>query len=175
MQPKESSFQGEEVYSYQFLGGTNNVYSFITVSGLVYEVRFKPTGYIFGEADFSSYVFEFSLLLVHKPEGPVKIASDMRIPNTVVLIFLNFFGRQSKNICLYICDSSDFKQNVRKRKFDRWFADYNNGNFTKLDETLLDKDGTEFPVSLIMRLDNPYRKEVADAFFELAASINNEK
>lgn len=175
MQPKELSFQDDEFYSHRFLGGPNHVYSFITVSGVVYEVRFKPTGYIFGEVDFAPCVFEFSLLLVHKPKGPVKIASDLRIPNTVIRIFLYFFEQHSRNVCIYICDSSDLKQNVRKRKFDRWFDDYNNGDFTKLNEKLVAADGTEFPVSLIMRVDHPQRKEIADAFFELASNLNDEK
>lgn len=175
MQPKELPFQSSEFYSFRFLGGTNNVYTFITAYNVVYEVRFKPTGYLFEDAPFAPHVFEFSLLLLQKPEAAVKITTDVIIPNTVVVIFLHFFQRQLENICIYICDSSDFKQHVRKKKFDRWFAEYNNGDYLKIDEKLVDADGTEFPVSLILRQDNPFKTLVFEAFTGLVAKIKDEK
>lgn len=165
----------EDYYSFRFIGGGNNAYSFVTAYGVIYEVRFKPTGYIFGDAPFAPYVFEFSLLMTYKPAERIKIASDLQIPKTVISILIDFFKEESKLVSLYICDSSDFKQLVRKRKFDRWFLDYNNGDYIKSDQKLVDRDGTEFPVAIILRRDNPYRSEISDAFFELATHLNNEK
>lgn len=176
MQLKELPFKNEEFYSFKFLGGINNVYSLITIHEVVYEIRFKPSGYIFKEQPpFAKYVFEFSLLMVHRPEGKMKIASDHRIPKTVFVIFLDFFKRHFENICIYICDSSDSKQFVRKKKFDRWYNDYNTGGFSKLDEVLKDSSENQYPVSIILRSNNSFKLEVFKAFSELVKETNNEK
>jgi len=169
-------FENNEFYSYKFLNGINNVYSFITIHGVVYEIRFKPSGYIFKEKpSFAKYIFEFSLQLIYRPEGKIKIASDHRIPKTVLVIFLDFFKRHFENICIYICDSSDSKQFVRKKKFDRWYNDYNIGGFSKLDETFKDRSGNQYPVSIILRSNNSFKLEVFKAFSELVKKTNNEK
>lgn len=76
---------------------------------------------------------------------------------------------------IYICDSSDFKQHVRKRKFDQWFTQYNQGFFVKVDEQIKDIDGAYYPVAIIMKPSNPYRLQVFEAFVKLADSYNNDK
>lgn len=147
MQKKELSLPGYEYYEYVFEGGINNLYSFQTWCGVVYEIKFKPSPYIFGEDSvFAPYVYEFSILISYKPEGVIKLASDKLIPNTVVTIFLDFYKNNDNNVCIYICDSSDSKQHVRKRKFDLWFLQFNKGDFIKIDEKFIDRDGTEYPV-----------------------------
>lgn len=47
-------------YDYFFLSGTNNSYVFETSVGIVYEIKFKPTTYLFDESYiFSKLVYEF--------------------------------------------------------------------------------------------------------------------
>ena len=176
MPQKELLLKDDEFYSFEFLGGVNNVYNFITVHEVVYAIKFKPSAYIFPQhVSFAEYIFEFSLILIFRPEGKLKIASDHRIPKTVLAIFFNFFERCSNNVCVYICDSSDSKQFVRKKKFDRWYNDFNTGGFSKLDEVLIDSKGGQYPVAVILKSNNPFKLEVFKAFSELVVKTNNEK
>ncbi len=176
MQQKELPLKNEEFYSFEFLGGINNDYNFITIHEVVYAIKFKPSAYIFTQhTSFAEYIFEFSLLLISRPEGKFNIASDQRIPKTVLAIFLNFFERCSNNICVDICDSSDSKQFVRKKKFDRWYNNFNPGGFSKLDEVLIDSEGVQYPVAVILKSNNPFKLEVFKAFSELVLKTNNEK
>ncbi len=176
MPQKELLLNDDEFYSFKFTGGINNVYNFITINDVFYEVRFKPSGYIFPQPSvFAKYIFEFALILVSHPNDQTKTPSDRRIPKTVFLIFLNFFERCSDNICVYICDSSDSKQFVRKKKFDQWYNDFNTGGFSKLDETFFDSSGGRYPVSVVLKANNPFKLEVFKAFSDLVIRENNEK
>ena len=53
---------------------------------------------------------------------------------------MNFYSRKNNAISIYICESSDGKELVRKRKFDQWFQEYNDDTFIKIDKNLIDKN-----------------------------------
>lgn len=58
MQNEESTYPNQK-YSFSFLGEIDNIYSFQTQNGYVYEVLFRPTPYLFGaESLYSSFVYE---------------------------------------------------------------------------------------------------------------------
>ncbi len=152
-------------YKFIFGGGLSNSYFFETFDGVIYQIKFKPTPYLFGEqqTEISENVFEFSILVEFNP-NPKLSAADKKIGKTAVAIFLDFYQKNGNSISVYICDSSDGKQLIRKRKFDQFF---------KIDEFLVDKKNNRFPISLILSKSNPYRLEIFEAFLEM--SINNKK
>lgn len=121
--PKEESLYPEkfEQYEFELEDENQNLYSFQTSNGALYNVRFKPSPYVFGEESiFAPYLYELIVELAGN-ELPPK-GKDKLMPFTVYAIFLDFYKRNGEaNICLYICDSSDGRQMVRARKFVYWF------------------------------------------------------
>jgi hypothetical protein len=86
---------------------------------------------------------------------------------------MDFYSRKNNAISVYICESSDGKELVRKRKFDQWFQEYNDDTFVKVDKNLIDKNNNKFPVCLIISKSNPYEGLIFKAFVHL--SLNNQK
>ncbi len=161
-------------YKFYFEGGQNNSYYFETKDGIIYEIVFKFTPYLFEvkNTEITENTFEFSILQSFNPNLK-NSSNDKKIGATVVAIFMDFYLRKNKIISIYICDSSDGKELARKRKFDQWFLEYNNGIFIKVDEILIDRYNKKFPISLILSNSNPYRAEIFEAFVQIAA--NNKK
>jgi hypothetical protein len=162
------------LYNYYFEGGQNNSYFFETKGELIYEIIFKPTPYLFEleNIEIIENTFEFSILL--KYNANLKLPSnDRKIGATIVAIFMDFYSRKNNAISIYICESSDGKELVRKRKFDQWFQEYNDDTFIKIDKNLIDKNNNKFPVSLIISNSNPYEEQIFKAFVHL--SLNNPK
>ena len=172
MKKEEYIFQG---YEFSFENGADNSYIFQIVAGIIYEIKFKPSPYLFSNALFANYTYEFSLALIYKPPDYINLP-DILLAPTVINIFLDFYNRfDNNNITVYICDSLDYKQHVRKRKFDTWFNEYNKGMFVKLDEEIKDTDGIEYPVAIIIKPLNPYRQQIFEAFISLIDSYNDGK
>ena len=163
-------------YNYFFKGGFNNSYFFETGDGVVYEITFKPTPYLFGTEKiiFSDLIFEFSILVEFNPNKEFP-ATDHKIGATSANIFNNFYLKKGNAVTVYICDSSDDKQSIRKRKFDIWFSKYNDVKFFKIDKTLVDKNKKRFPISLILLDSNPFKIEIINSFTSLIADNNNDK
>ncbi len=161
-------------YPFYFGGGKHNSYYFETNNGVHYEIKFKETPYLFKNfpKEISKYVFEFAILVEYNPTSKMP-PEDKKIGATVVAVFLDFYSKYDNPISIYICDSSDGKEFIRKRKFDQWFAEFNNFNFVKVDEVIADKENNKFPISLIISKSNPNRTAIIDAFIEIA--INNAK
>jgi hypothetical protein len=172
MQKEELSFQ-KNSYAFEFAGGNNNIYLFETASGIQYEVQFKPSPYIFDKAElFASFIYEF-VLLVRENANPI-IESDKRVPFTIVHIILDFYKNNDNNVCIYICDSSDGKQLARARKFNYWFSYFNEGGFIQMTEVFKDRDGTIYPIGMILKVKNAFRAQIVEAFANLVSEYDKE-
>ena len=163
-------------YNYYFEGGQNNSYFFETNKGVVYRITFKPTPYLFGKekTKLSESIFEFSVLIEFNPNEKLP-ANDLKIGLTTAAIFSDFYLKKGDAITIYICESSDNKEAIRKRKFDIWFSKYNDIRFFKIDKILIDNKKKRFPISLIMTDSNPYRNEIMDLFSKLVTENNENK
>ena len=143
-----------EPYPFRFIGGKSNSYLFDSDSGVTYEIKFVPSGYLWETAPFfKDYTFEFIIAILEKNTGK-NPPLDKRIPITIGLIFEDFF-QNDKNIAIYICDSSDNKQAIRFRKFNDWFVSLKNRAYVKMDLQIPDEKEVYIYTSLIMRGDNP--------------------
>lgn len=154
-------------YKYIFGSGHNNSYFFETINKIVYEIKFKPSPYLFAENEFSELIYEFVITVTLNNSGK-NPPLDNQVSDTIAEIFREFFIANSKNVCIYICDSSDNRQDIRRKKFDQWFYKYQNDSFIKLDEILVDTNQNRYPVSMIVLKRNPYIKEIIAAFIELS-------
>ena len=162
-------------YNFEFIGGINNSYTVLTKSDVVYEIKFKPSNYLLEIEDFQNeLVFEFVIEVLYKPEN-VALTLDKLIGPTLNIIFKKFYESFQESVTVYICDSSDGKQYVRKKKFDHWFEEFNDNSFIKLDDIVLDADRNEFPVSFILKKDNRKFYEILDALTNTVSSNNQSK
>jgi hypothetical protein len=172
MQKEESSFQA---YDFEYKGGDNNDYTFQTGNGISYSITFKPTFYLFGEDSvFSKNTFEFSIIILINPTEKTP-PLDKAIPPTIASIFKDFYENAPETIAIYICDSLDGRQFLRKRKFDDWFQYYKGKLFIKIDSGFKETDGTQYPVSLIIKETHPFRTQIFDEFLNVVNGYNADK
>lgn len=94
-------------------------------------------------------------------------ATDERIGQTIVKVFRIFFSR-IENVAVYVCDNSDKRHLVRKRKFDFWFWKYNDGTLIKEDGVAVVED-MEILNSLLIHRSHPRCAEIIFAFKALNA------
>ena len=164
-------------YSYFFLGGLNNSYFFETVNDIIYEIKFKPSSYLFNyhiNLDIADLVFEFVIGIAEKPAN-LKPPLDKKISLTVAHIFHDFFNKNNNVISIYFCDSSDAKQEVRMKKFNQWWYQLKAPTYIKVDEVLVDSKKHEYPISMILRNMNPYKMEIIEAFLAIVQEQNSNK
>jgi hypothetical protein len=151
-----------------------NIYLFDTDNQISYLIYFKPTPYILGDENlvYADNIFEFIIQLASQNDQDIKVPYDSIVGDTIAFIVKDFFNQNNELITIYVCDSSDNRQLVRAKKFNDWFYKYYDGTLSKLDEKILDKNGTLFPFSLIIRSDNPYKGEILDKFSDLALAYS---
>lgn len=163
------------LYSYDFAGGENNSFVFVTKIGIAYEIKFKPSDYInLFDAEVSKYIFEFIIKVAINETGK-NPPLDVNVSETIAAIFQEFILKHNNNIAIYICDSSDGRQELRQKKFNEWYDKYNDATFAKMNEVLFDSKGNRFLITMILQNKNPRRLEIIDAFLRLADENNDEK
>lgn len=58
---KENSFDLSDAYDFDFKGGDNNAYLFETDSGIRYQVKFVPSGYLWeSNPSYADHTHEFA-------------------------------------------------------------------------------------------------------------------
>ena len=152
------------IYTYIFEGGLKNSFFFETDFGLIYEIKFKPSSYIFENFNKDN-IYEFVIELALNPIDNIPL--DKKISPTVAAIFNEFMKQNDYNACVYICDSSDGKQDIRRRKFNDWFYKYQNDDFVKIDEKLKDEGDKLYPISFVVNARHPDLKEIISSFIDL--------
>ncbi|MFN4145073.1 MAG: DUF6169 family protein [Runella sp.] len=162
-------------YKFKFAGGNYNSYFFVTHKGIVYEVKFRESGYIFDNfPEVQEDTFEFLIEIIENPLGKV-IPFDNLMRNTIAAILIDFFQNHQR-VVVYVCDTSDARGVARFRKFNSWFETHPASRFFgKYNITLMDIDGMVFHASAIMRIDNPSAAQIITKFNELALRYQNPK
>ena len=161
------------IYEFVFVGGVNNSYGFVTSNAITYEVKFKPSDYLFNEPIVDDSVFEFVIQIAENPTGK-RPPLDKRIAPTIAAIFNEFF-QVHKRVVVYICDTSDSKATARHRKFNQWFEAFRGLAYFKLDLGVDDLDGTTYYTSLIFRADNPNTVLIIQAYKQLIDGYAGQK
>ncbi|MFN3851857.1 MAG: DUF6169 family protein [Spirosomataceae bacterium] len=161
------------LYDFIFTGGENNIYVFETDKGIVYNVKFKPTDYFFPAGSlYNKHTFEFIIEVVINPSGR-NPPQDKLTPSTISAIFEDFYRRNDRTITIYICDSSDSRQEARMKKFTIWYDAFNfDSRYFKIDIKLKDKVGIVYPISILLRTDNPHRLEIIEQFDKVISGYN---
>lgn len=160
-------------YDFEFQGDYNNTYIFETDYKVLYDVKFKPSFYLFEESSpFSRFAYELVIAVVEQPND--KVPSDPLIAFTIAAIVKNFFQFKER-IILYICETSDRRHKARYRKFSAWFDEFNDKTLLKIESMIPDKDGITYFNALIIRRDNPEKERIIEAFKKLSGDYSEEK
>lgn len=161
---------------YFFEQSEANPASFIfkTSFGLLYEIKFQHTPYLFvDEPEFSNDIYELSVILAEGSQ--TKTPPDPAIATTVLAICVAFIEQIGHPIFLFICDSRDGRQAVRARTFDRWFKEAKATRIAKFDGSFPDGQGVDLHISFILQIDHPYYREAVAAFADLIYVYNQPK
>lgn len=151
----------------------DNTFAFETGWGSIYEVKFVGSGYLFpNDPDLDQSIFELLIKLVANRAGQ-SAPPDPRIPPTIAAIFRRFLDDKNERVIVYVCDSSDGRQRMRARKFDGWFHLFKGTTYLKVDGGIVDKEGITYDTSIILRVDNPDKLRIFEAFYTLLADAND--
>ena len=132
-------------------------YCFYTDYGVSYSISF-----IKDDLFISNETVQFIIANLNNRKSP----RDTKLRDTIMAIVEEFF-QTNESILLYICETGDGKQAMRKRLFEYWLStyDYKSG-FSILSSSLIDADGIWNFASIIVRNDNPHLKEITSEFME---------
>ena len=119
--PKLKNVVLHSLHPYDFRKTDDATYYFETDNGLKYRSYFIEIPSTF----YTLYSFSFD-----KEEGSV--AYDKRVKDTIVTILADFFDADNY-ILGYTCDVTDGREMARKRLFDSWFKQENDGSLRKID------------------------------------------
>jgi Family of unknown function (DUF6169) len=139
-------------------------YSFTSVAGTSYLCYFIPYDYLFTNYPLiAPYIYSFNLDVEKgkSKEQPL----DERIGITIAKIIKDYL-LNNDNAVVYICDSSDYREHLRKRKFDTWFRKNDDGTIIKIDRKINISESVLFN-SLLIHKDNPFKNSFIEAFIEL--------
>ena len=109
------------LHPYNFKKADDATYYFETENGLKYKAYF---------IEFSSSFYKLFSFSFDKEEGFG--AYDPRVKDTIVSVLRDFFDVEN-HVLGYTCDVTDGREMARKRLFDRWFEQENDGSLRKID------------------------------------------
>ena len=152
------------------LDRNNQIYSFTTASHIEYQLVFIDASLYFSGTTTEELISKIYTLNIDKVGGG-KAITDTEVQKTVECIASHFF-EDSENSLVYVCDTADNKQEARRRKFNKWFNDYEVKNdFIKLDEVIHTPEAVH-NISLIYNKRNPFAFYLEQAYFEAVETLN---
>ena len=118
---KRRNVELRSLHPYDFQKAGDATYYFETDNGLRYRAYFIE----FSATFYKMYSFSFE-----KERGDG--AYDSRVKDTRISVLADFFDADNY-ILGYTCDVTDGREMARKRLFDRWFEQENDGTLRKID------------------------------------------
>ena len=149
---------------YRVICSDKGDYLFATDKGINYTISFTEE---FPLGGCMSYQF-----CIHN-DNKIHDSYDNKISTTIIAIIEEFF-LQNLNVLLYICDTSDNREEVRNRLFIRWFKEYADPQKYTIQSANTTIEGQEFYSSIIVENRNPLLDDIK-ADFEKSANDLKEK
>jgi hypothetical protein len=140
-----SSIENLNPYDYKQINDKD--YRFLNADGIEYQVYFSDGSGYFEHYHFAKCIEIFGF----RPLSDSYSVYDKRVAETIVFILIQCFTKNDL-ILTFVCDEKDRRQANRSRLFNRWFNQYNDGSFEKID---LDFEERTF-VSAIISKQNPF-------------------
>lgn len=150
-------------YKVEQTGDTS--FMFETKHGVVYSVGFMQDVSFFSEGVYQFYLINLS---------STTIGVDKNISETVRVVIEEFFSHKEM-VMLYICDTTDMRQESRDRLFKIWFDTYiHNGSYTMYNACMT-LDNVQYFSSIILRKDHPFHDNIISTFHNYILEHNQEE
>ena len=138
-------------------------FTFSTDFGVNYTVGFDVDDLI--QSDIS---YQFVLINIDNTKSP----RDHKVRDTIRCIVEEFFAKNNNSL-LYLCETGDRKQAMRNRLFEHWFSTYKFNSLYTFHSAVVDAEGIENYVAIIMRIDNPNLTNVLMEFGTAIQTLQN--
>ena len=99
---------------------------------------------------------------------------DAHVKDALIAIIEQFFA-ENANVLLYICDTSDGREEKRNRLFVRWFEEFATPNRFTMKTANATVEGQGFYAAIIVENTNPMLEAIVCDFKETAESLTGEK
>ena len=149
-------------YKMEQTGDTS--FMFETKHGVVYSVGFMQDVSFFNEGVYQFYLVNLS---------SKTIGVDKNISETVRVVIEEFFTHKEV-VMLYICDTTDKRQESRDRLFKIWFNTYEKSSSYTLYTEGMTIDNVRYFSSILLRKDHPLFIEVLSAFHDFTVEHSQE-
>lgn len=149
---------------YKIIVVRNNYFEFTTANGTAYLCYFLSySEYFKNYKEIADNIYSFNVeVLKGRNTG---ISSDEKIGRTIIEIVKAFLSGL-ENAVVYVCDTSDGKELLRKRKFDQWFKKYDDGTIIKVDGHIAVPNFNIYNAILIHK-ENQKKNRFIEAFNDL--------
>jgi hypothetical protein len=152
---------------YKIVIVNNNYFEFTTVAGIKYACYFLSYAeYFKNYKEVADNIFSFNVEVLESKRK--NIAADERTGFTIVEIVKHFLVSLESAV-VYVCDTSDGKELLRKRKFDQWFRKYDDGTIIKVDGHITAPD-LNIHNAILIHKDNPKKNRFIEVCNELNAA-----
>ena len=142
----------------------NNYYEFSTAAGIKYACYFLSYAEYFKRyKEIATSIYAFNVDVLEKRGERVPV--DERTGRTIIQI-VKIFLAGLENAVVYVCDMSDGRELLRKRKFDLWLRKYDDGTIIKVDGHI-DVPGFQIYNAILIHKDNPRKNRFIEAFNDL--------
>ncbi|MBX9784922.1 MAG: hypothetical protein K2X48_16650 [Chitinophagaceae bacterium] len=154
---------------YKFSIVKKNYFEFTTTAGISYACFFISYADYFKDfKEVADSIYSVNLEVLGKNKH--NVALDERTGLTIVEILKSFLSKLEEAV-VYVCDNSDGRELLRKRKFDIWFRKYDDGTIIKVDGHIVIPNFDIYNAILIHK-DNPNKNRFIEVFTELNETSN---
>ena len=143
----------------------NGDFDFTTDSGTRYSVSFLEDVPLGG---CDTYQFGF------RKREDTHSGYDAHVKDTLIAIIEQFFA-ENANVLLYICDTSDGREEKRNRLFVKWFEEFATPNRFTMKTANATVEGQGFYAAIIVENTNPMLEAIVSNFKQTAESLTGEK
>lgn len=147
---------------YQIVYINDTTYNFVTDQGIQYRI-----GFLDDESMTTCETFQFYIQKL----TPFPSIKDEKIKPTIIAVIENFF-EENASVLLYMCDTSDGRQQLRSRLFLRWFNTNAMKNKYLCKDTSIVVDDIPMYAGIIVRRDNPLLSDIEHEFDETARILS---
>lgn len=142
---------------------------FVTEHGIRYLIYLTDaSGYFPAYPEFNFQIFMFGF----KPDQ-VPTKNDPRVKDTILQFLAKYFKSKPNNALVFVCDTSDKRQDVRFKMFSNWYDENNktsaeDSNIIKTDISFCDENNSNCAhATLLISKYNPELNKIMTAFQEL--------
>lgn len=152
---------------YKIIVVKNCYFEFTTANGTVYLCYFISYSEYFKDyKEIAGNIFSFNVEIIHGRKSG--ISSDERVGRTIIEIVKDFLSGL-ENAVVYVCDASDGRELLHKRKFDQWFRKYDDGTIIKINGHIAVPDFNIYNAILIHK-ENKRKNLFIEAFNDMNES-----